>query len=235
MSNCQYCGAELIEGDLFCHACGSPVRKAGDFKQPQQEYITKAQPIYVIRKPLIARNFILWYLISMVASPLMMIYLYFNFQDLNNLDEFERPTKVPVMDINMTTILILMVLGFLGLGIFTFPYLYYLKWEKLYQYLESDPNKQKNKIDSGKKIAGIYAGYMALVILFSIGYALFSVFAPMYSFNAMIIIMVVFYLIVIGGSLGFAVYYLIQSYRWQEAYNELAYRICPETIKQDLF
>ena len=47
--------------------------------------------------------------------------------------------------------------------------------------------------------------------------------------------MIVFYFVITASSLGFAVYFMIQSYRWQEAYNELAYRICPETIKQDIF
>ena len=246
MSKCSFCGTELLEGDLFCHSCGSPVESDTGIKPPQQEQLGYAQsaqkafsgyskPITTSYQPLIARKFILWYLLSMLFGPLIYVYLYFNFQDLDRLYQYNRPSSIPAMNIDINKIFIIGAIGlFCGFGIFYIPYIYYLKWEKLHRYIEHSEIKPNTRPASGKQVLVVMIVNTLISIVAAVLYAVFSTILQ-FSSSMPLLYMGIMYVAIMIPAIIFGIYFLIQSYRWQEAYNEIAFRICPNTIRQDLF
>ncbi|MHA1557739.1 MAG: zinc-ribbon domain-containing protein [Candidatus Heimdallarchaeota archaeon] len=236
MYKCKNCGTEVLAGNSFCHNCGIQIESDSGFKQPDQEYLNQKKQFVVTQQPLIARNFWYWYLLSMLLSPLMYLYLYYNFEDLKKLDEYTRPSDAPPMNIDTNKILILGAVAiFCGLSPFIMPYIYYLKFEKLYQYVEAHPSKQQTRPVSGKKFAAFYIVYFILtMIVYTImmlgiyvfkyssttGYLIFIVCISAFSFVT---------------AIAFVIYFVVHSNKWQNAYNEIAYSVCPVTIQQDLF
>lgn len=236
MRKCENCGTEVLDDNVFCHNCGTQIHSNTGFKQPDQEYLNHNKQFIVTKQPLIARNFWYWYLLSILLSPLMYLYLYYNFEDLKNLDEYERPSETPPMNIDMTKILILGAIAiFCGLAAFIMPYIYYLKLEKLYQYIESQPSKQQTRTVSGKKFAAISIVYfiaiMILYVVMMLGLTVFN-FSSDAGFIAFSMSLYVSIFVII---IAFTIYNIFHSNKWQKAYNEIAYSICPKTIKQDLF
>lgn len=246
MATCPSCGTTVLPSDAFCPSCGSPLdqRKefAGEYQEPKGETDFPKQPYptkmveHRTAEPLVARNYLYWFLISLVFSPMMFIYYYFNFEDLNKLAKYDRPPGVPSPEVDTNRLIILVVVSVCcGLGIFIFPYIFYLKFEKLYRYIENHPVKLQNKPVSGRKFITAYLisfGIMLLGVIFIVVVQVVGVYSGSMTLNLLVIPA---YIIMVIPSLIIGIFNIIWSHRWQEAYNELAYKICPDTIQKDLF
>ena len=139
MKYCPECGNKNQDDHSFCMNCGSAldqlVVKSIPTLEPQPAPYQPSAPL------LVRRNFLIWWLLSMVASPLYMVYLYFNFEDMNNL-ELARPHKEgPSLVTNKDNIILYLVLS--AFIPFFIIIVRYWKYDKFYNYLEYSSMKNK--------------------------------------------------------------------------------------------
>ncbi|MFW9924168.1 MAG: zinc-ribbon domain-containing protein [Candidatus Thorarchaeota archaeon] len=238
MKYCENCGAAVDESNKFCPSCGYTLADEGS---PSKIQTIKQQPDIQMASEsklpqLVARSYWIWFLISLVLSIFSMIYLYLNFEDLNKLNQYPRPKEVSSTEVNMTTIIILGIISIIcGLGFFIMPYIIYLKFKLLYDYINSHPTKQNTIPISGQKYVKYFFICIGIVIIGLIFIALSqTVFYSMGDFLP-IFSMIIGNFIAFIPVIVFGIYMLIQSAKWQEAYNERAYIVSPNTLKKDLF
>ncbi len=180
---------------------------------------------------LVRRNFLIWWLLSFVASPLYMVYLYFNFEDMNNL-ELARPHKEgPSLVMNKDNIILYLVLS--AFIPFFSIIVRYWKYDKFYNYLEFSSVKNQTMPISGKKQLGIS---IAMIVLLIIGAVLLNLLALPIVFNLMWLMGLFIGLgsvcIIAGMVLSF--YYIYTEYIWQKAMNERVLMINPQAEEKTL-
>jgi hypothetical protein len=187
-------------------------------------------------EPLQTRNYWIWLLIIICTGGLgAILYLYLTLSDLNKLDTHPKPAGVPSTHIDMNQMLIILLFGiFCGFSGIVIMYLNYIKYDKLHNYIEAHPIRQQNKCASGTKylLVSIVATLLSSVSFVFVYMALMITggFSTAGGSLALIILFSVIGLI----SLGLGIFRLILEYQWQEAYNERALLIDPNTIQSTL-
>ncbi|MCK5046132.1 MAG: zinc-ribbon domain-containing protein [Candidatus Heimdallarchaeota archaeon] len=230
MKYCPECGNKNQDDHTFCMNCGTALDqlevKSIPTLKPQPAPHQPSAPV------LVRRNFLIWWLLSMVASPLYMVYLYFNFEDMNNL-ELARPHKEgPSLVTNKNNIILYLVLSAF-IPFFTFIVRYW-KYDRFYNYLEFSSVKNQTMPMSGKKQLGIS---IAMMILLIIGSVLLNLIALPIVFNLMWLMGLFIGLgaacLIVGMVLSF--YYIYTEYIWQKAMNERILMINPHAEEKTLF
>ncbi len=227
---CPECGNKNQDDHTFCMNCGSAldqlVVKSIPTLEPQPAPYQPSAPL------LVRRNFLIWWLLSMVASPLYMVYLYFNFEDMNNL-ELARPHKEgPSLETNKDNIILYLVLS--AFIPFFIIIVRYWKYDKFYNYLEYSSMKNQTMPISGKKQIGLLITMVSTLI---IGSVLLNLIALPIVFN-LIWLMGLFIglgaaCLLVGVVLSF--YYIYTEYIWQKAMNERVLMINPQAEEKTLF
>jgi hypothetical protein len=223
---CPNCGAENSKESQFCGECGISLIETTKPVQLESE----SEPFFnAERANLVRRSYLIWFLLTMVISAFNFVYLYFNFQDLNELDKATPNKEGPPIKTESDKIIIYMVLS-LFIPFFMFPVVYW-KYDKLYKYLKANPMKQKTMPISGKK----RLTYQILMFFFSlIGGVLISVGTYFYDPLILYILMPLGSVLLLVG-MGLGIYIIVCDYRWQEALNERILQINPNAPEKSLF
>lgn len=176
--------------------------------------------------------FRIWWLLSYVASPIYTVYLYFNFEDLNNLAQVRPPKEGPSLIIDKNNILIYIVLS-LFIPFFIIIVRYW-KYDKFYKYLEYNSVENQTMPISGKKQLGLSIALFALLFGGS-------------TFMGLLALPIVFYEIWLMGlfiglglallltGMGLSFYFIYTEYIWQKAMNEQVLMINPQAEEKMLF
>ncbi|MFW9923250.1 MAG: hypothetical protein ACFFDW_08200 [Candidatus Thorarchaeota archaeon] len=161
------------------------------------------------------RNFWLWVLISFCTFGIGgIVYFYFNFADLNDLNAYPRPPEVPSTKIDIIIFVILCCcLPPIGFIVAT-----YMKFNKLHSYLERFPVKGQIRVASGLSAVLVSLAGTIIGSVYSFAWKIKQAFYPTSGSMVMTILYVVTSLL----SFGFAIYMLFLNYRWQEAFNQHA-------------
>ena len=231
MTYCPECGSE-IKGDFrFCNNCGSDLQALEKGKvptlKPQMQYQEPHAPNLLVR-----RNFLIWWLLSYLASPIYMVYYYFNFEDLNKLVQARPNKEGPNLLTDKNNILIYIVLAvFIPFFIIV---LRYWKYDKLHNYILYNEPKSKTIPDSGKKQIAI----SIMIFAFSlVGVAFFYllnipfIWGTSWMWGLFIGLGVAFVLV----GVGFSFYFIYSEYIWQKAMNEQVLLINPYAEEKTLF
>ena len=186
-------------------------------------------PLEMAIEPLDKRNFWKWFFISIFTFGIgMIIYTYYNFEDLNKMARYPKPDNVPTAETFSGTIAVILTLFTGGIGSII---LGYLKFNKLHHYIKNHPQQQDKNIPSGGKylfflLGGILIGGLAFAILY-VGLTIGLV-GPLFlsqgldpSQYVMIMTIVSF---VVGGAiiLGFYIKLFVMQIQWQNVYNKRA-------------
>ncbi|NHJ86014.1 MAG: zinc ribbon domain-containing protein [Asgard group archaeon] len=215
---CPNCGEQNSEEHVFCSKCGAelkPDEKKGTIMEsPRIAYET-------IMPTLVRRNYLLWFLYSIIISFFNAVYLYLNFEDLKSLKAYE-PNKIgQILDSDRTKLIVLVVLSIF------IPFIYvvlrYMKYKRLYDYLEghqirnytmpSNPNTQL--------VVSIMMYFLSIT-----GYVLYMViFYTDLNFATNPLFWVGIGLL--SSTVLFSIYFLVCDYYWQKALNERILMINP--------
>ncbi|MEA2071492.1 MAG: zinc-ribbon domain-containing protein [Asgard group archaeon] len=236
MLYCPECGTYVEEDVRFCPNCGANIEitKQEIVSEPpeEQELTTLKQPSYEPElPPLERRNFWIWFLLSIVTSGIgALIYSYINFEDMNKLNKYPKPARVPSIETDTSTYLILSVVG-LFLGFFPIINLIYTyrKFNLLYKYITNHPQSQKNMPPKPSKFIWAMVLSIVLPFLFSIPIIVLSVIQGYSGSSQQIafIIPIVFGSLMAVIGIGLLIYFIILQVRWQDAYNERVLMIDP--------
>jgi len=227
---CTFCGVKNLDDNVFCSKCGNKFIELDESGQPIQEIRTDPTP----KKPeLFIRNYLLWLLISLVVSPINLLYIYFNFEDMNKLWDYEGSIEGPSMKMDEDRIILLIflsyVIPFMGLVI------RYWKYKNFRTYLKYNAPKNQTIPISGKKYVGI--AIIDIILLYA-GIALMylTIYLPIASSSPLNFgLFLGFCLLTSLTSLGLSIYLLYNEYKWQKAMNERILTICPNAEEKPLF
>ncbi len=230
MKYCPECGKENQDNHLFCMNCGTELnrleKKSIPILEPQP---TPYQPNLPV---LVRRNFLIWWLLSYVASPIYLIYLYFNFEDLNNLVQLRPPKEGPSLKTDKNNVLIYIILStFIP---FFMIIVRYWKYDKFYKYLGYNSVKNQTMPISGKKQISLSILMFSMMLIGTV------------LLNLLILPMVYseFWLMGLFIALGVAslltgmvlsFYFIYTDYIWQKAMNEQILMINPHAEEKMLF
>ena len=180
------------------------------------------------------RSFWMWFLLGIVTFGIAsIVYLYYNIEDLNKLDQHPKPAGVPSTHTDTSNLLIIVIIG-LCTGFLSIIMIIatYMKFEKLHKYVAAHPQRQQTLPISGGKYLLI-----TLCMSFGVGILSYAVTIPAAFIpdpNTQLIVMLVISLVLSLVSLGVSIYVLIQQANWQKAYNERARMLCPGTPEKSL-
>ncbi|NHJ46476.1 MAG: zinc ribbon domain-containing protein [Asgard group archaeon] len=240
MTYCTNCGAFNEDKYKFCKNCGESLY--GDPK-PQQvgaqtsfAYTPDPKGPYAPKRTnLVRRNFLIWFVLSMATGIFNYIYMYYNFEDLNELDKQTPNKEGPSLYVDPSKMLIYMVLG-LFIPFFLWVVIYW-KYEKLHKYIKyNNPENQRTIPMSGKKRIALYiVSFVFALLMTGAGYVI-GYLGFFYSYSTIILgvfipLVIVFFIVAIGIS----IYTIICDYRWQQAYNERVLLIDPNAEEKMLF
>lgn len=180
------------------------------------------------------RSFWMWFLLGFVTFGIAsLVYLYYNIEDLNKLDQHPKPAGVPSTHTDTSNILILVIIGlFTGfLGIITLIATY-MKFEKLHKYITAHPHRQPTIPVSGGRfiLTSVLSSFCIGTLSYFVAIPMVFIQDPM---TGMIVTIVLSVVLGIVG-LGVSIYLLVQSANWQKAYNERARMLCPGTPEKSL-
>jgi len=227
---CPECGNKNQDDHSFCMNCGGALDQLEVKSIPTLE--PQARPHQPFAPVLVRRNYLIWWLLSYVASPMSLLYLYYNFEDMNNL-ELARPHKEgPSLTTEKNNIIIYIVLS--ALIPFVLIVVRYWKYDKFYKYLEYNSMKNQTMPISGKKMLTVSILMFSLMI---IGITLLYLLILPIVIN-LIWLMALFIglgsaFILVGMGLGF--YFIYTEYIWQKAMNERILMINPHAEEKTLF
>lgn len=227
---CPECGNKNQDDHSFCMKCGTDLDQLEKKSIPTLE--PQARPYQPVAPILVRRNFLIWWLLSYIANPIYLLYLYYNFEDMNNL-ELARPHKEgPSLKTDKDNMIIYLVLS--AFIPFFIIILRYWKYDKFYNYLEYNSAKNQTMPISGKKQIGLLITMVSTLI---IGSVLLNLLALPIVFN-LIWLMGLFIglgaaCLLVGVVLSF--YYIYTEYIWQKAMNERVLMINPQAEEKTLF
>jgi len=263
LSFCPSCGASIEKDkDTYCPFCGAPTKTEKKAEKPVTDYLQTevefpAKPMEPIAAPggyptgtsypaavapdpqglpqLEIRSFWMWTLLGIVTFGIAsFIYLYYNIEDLNKLDQYPKPAGVPSTRIDTSNMLIIVLIGFFT-GFISIIMLIatYMKFEKLYKYVQAHPQRQQTMPVSGGRLI-----LTSIISSFCLGILSFGIYLPILIIpeDPMLATMIVG---IIGGvvgliAIGFSIYMLTLSAKWQTAYNERARILCPGTPEKSM-
>ncbi|MCF2144505.1 MAG: zinc-ribbon domain-containing protein [Candidatus Heimdallarchaeota archaeon] len=227
MRFCGKCGTQIDDDSVsFCPSCGESLESIEEKQKEQLLTQLPTESKIVMDKPeLIRRNYLIWFLLSLATGIFSIVYLYFNFEDLNRLDKYRENPEVPSTHFEadqLTRYLILMfVLGlfFVIPGLVMNLIIKKKKYDLLYNYLRYSPTKQKTMPISGKKYLNLSILTAFLILVGSLVYFLY--FIPFISGTTWLYILLL--LVSIASNIGgivCAIFLRVHDYHWQQAYNE---------------
>lgn len=230
MKYCPECGNKNQDDHSFCMKCGMVLDQLEKKSIPTLE--PQARPQQPYAPVLVRRNFLIWWLLSYIASPIYMVYLYFNFEDMNNLELAKPHKEGPSLEMDKDKMMLYLVLSvFIPFFIFI---LRYWKYDKFYNYLEFNSVKNQTMPISGRKQLGLTIALFVMMISGSI----------LVSLTALPIVFDEFWLmwvfIGVGGAcmlvgMVLSFYFYYTEYIWQKAMNERVLMINPHAEEKTLF
>ncbi len=230
MTYCPECGNKIENDFRFCNKCGADLQNlekgTGPKMEPQVQYYHPTAP------NLVRRNFLIWWLLSYLASPIYMVYYYFNFEDLNNLVQARPNKEGPNLQTDKNNILIYIILSVV-IPFFIIVVRYW-KYDKLHKYIMYHEHDSKTIPPSGKKQVVVS---ILLFVMMLVGVALIYmiyipfVYSTVWLFGLMIGLGVAFILV----GLGLSFYFIYSEYIWQKAMNEQVLLINPYAEEKTLF
>ncbi|MHA1308873.1 MAG: zinc-ribbon domain-containing protein [Candidatus Heimdallarchaeota archaeon] len=232
MKYCRECGSENTEDSSFCTKCGTQfalVDENGKALQVTEQTIEQAKPV------LYRRNFLLWWVISFVASPIYLVYLYYNFEDLNAIEENDPSGEGSSMKTKRDTIMIWLILSYF------IPFIghvvRYWKFDKLHKYLSFNTETNQTMIMSGKK--RLWIGLLASFFVTAGTTLLYMLYLPYVTYISLtwlqfgLFLGIGLFLVLVGMVIAF--YLIYQEYIWQKAMNERILMINPNAEEKQLF
>ncbi|MBD3191518.1 MAG: hypothetical protein GF308_12790 [Candidatus Heimdallarchaeota archaeon] len=174
------------------------------------------------KPPLKQRNFWFWLISFFLTFGIgYIIYLYINFEDLNQLDRYPKSQSIPSTETDKILIIILIVLTG-GIGILL---AHYVKFQKLHDYLKYHPRKQTQHCPSGLRatIFTLFTGCISALawVPFWIITPILSGFVNNNGMGTTILIVALIFGLLLGlGAITLAIYLTVLNYQWQKAYNE---------------
>ncbi len=260
MSYCPSCGAEIGDHLEYCPSCGAQINAENKAKMAQLDHdeIQMAKPGHAQFQQelprLVQRNYLVWFLLTILTGFIGLVYIYFVFDDLKNLDKYPKPAGVKSTAINQNTIIIVIILYLLGLSVIANYIINGKKYGMFNDYLDTHPQKQMNLpsknyiklmifrdiiqfIGYGFLLAGFFILY-ASAFESAGGYISITNIGPLSSLMALSanILAIVFFSL---GSIFYipgliiAIYMIVLDFRWQEAMNERVRIIDPNFITKD--
>ncbi|MHA1187893.1 MAG: zinc ribbon domain-containing protein [Candidatus Heimdallarchaeota archaeon] len=258
MTFCPSCGASIETKDTYCPFCGAPTitekkeeKSAADIPaepvKPMQPIAAPGTITPVTSYPaatsvtvthtlpqLEIRSFWIWTLLTMVTGGIAgYVYLYYNIEDLNKLDQYPKPAGVPNTRTDTSNLVILVIIG-LCTGLISLIMLIatYMKFQKFHEYVKATPQRQTTIPISGTKFLLVTFGASICVGILAYGVSFLFLIIP----DPMIATIVIS---IVSGILGLVyigvlIYGFIQGANWQKAYNERARMLCPGTPEKSL-
>jgi len=226
---CRECGDKNTLDSTFCTKCGTQfaqVDENGKALQVTEQTKEHTKPV------LYRRNFLLWWILTFVASPIYLVYLYFNFEDMNALEENDPNREGPSMKTKKDTIIMFLILS--NFIPFVGHVVRYWKYDKFHKYLNYNAETNQTMIMSGKK--RLWTGLIAVFFLYAGITLLYMLYWPPATASALSLglfigIGVLCFLV----GMGIAIYLLYQEYLWQKAMNERILIIDPNAEEKQLF
>ena len=243
---CPKCGAEIV---------GIPAKKMESeviMTQPGHQQFEQATQVL---QPLVQRNYLLWFLMSMLIPLFGLLYLYFCFEDLKKMDQYPKPQNVPSTTLEQNQFIIYIVLYVLGLGIIANYMVYSKKYGMFNDYLDAHPRKQA-KLPSRNYIKLMIARDIMLllsIIALTFGFMLvpagllivepegfYGLLGVASGISTLALFIIGIVLCVLGGLMFIAIsiigiYQIVLDHRWQEAMNERVLILCPNAEMKSLF
>jgi hypothetical protein len=227
---CPECGNKIQDNHRFCNKCGADINLLEKKSIPTLE--PQGRPYQPDAPVLVRRNYLIWWLLTYLVSPLAYLYLFYNFEDLNNLLQARPPKEGPSLFTDKNNVLMYIVLSvFIP---FFIVIVRYWKYDKFYKYLEYSATKNQTIPLSGKKQLWLSIGMLILVMGGSTFFGLMGlpiVFYEMWLFGLFIGLGIA--LTLVGMGLGF--YSIYAEYIWQKAMNEQVLMINPHAEEKTLF
>jgi len=226
---CRECGEKNTADSSFCTKCGTQFVEVSE----DRKGLPVAKPAIVLAKPILyRRNFLLWWILTFVASPIYLVYLYFNFEDMNALEENDPNREGPSMKTKKDNIIMFLILS--NFIPFVGHIVRYWKFDKFHTYLNYNADKNQTRIMSGKK--RLWTGLIAVFFLYAgitLLYMLYWPPATATALNLGLFIGIGVLCFLIG--MGLSIYLLYQEYLWQKAMNERMLTINPNAEEKQLF
>ena len=229
MKYCRECGEKNTVDSSFCTKCGTQFMQLDETGKSVQKIRTDLAPV----KPVLyTRNFLLWWLLSYIATPVYLIYIYLNFEDMNKLEEIDDANEGPSMSMEKDSIIVYLILSlfipFVGLVV------RYWKFDKFHKYLTFNSEKNQTMPISGKKrlwlnIITVFFTYAGITLL----YMLYWPVATSTALYLGLFIGLGLLCMLIGTSIG--IYLIYTEYIWQKAMNERILMIDPNAEEKQLF
>ncbi len=252
MTYCPSCGAEIGDHLEYCPSCGAQINAEDKNKipKPGHDEIQMAKSGHAQFQQelpqLVQRNYLIWFLLSYLTGVVMFIYMYFVFDDLNKLDKYPKPAGVKSTYLDQNTVILYIVLYFLGFGIIANYLVNSKKYGMFNDYLDTHPQKQ-NKLPSKKyiklmivrDILGFLMSGVGMVFyfIFLIGFDMLNIGSGIPTFSNAMLIMSIIAIVLTGicfvAVMIIAIYLIVLDFRWQEAMNERVRIIDPNFIKKD--
>ncbi|MBK5115078.1 MAG: zinc ribbon domain-containing protein [Candidatus Heimdallarchaeota archaeon] len=230
MTFCPECGNKIQENHQFCNKCGADInlfeKKSIPSLEPQARAYQPSAPA------LVRRNYLIWWLLTYLVSPFAYLYLYYNFEDLNNLVQVRPPKEGPSLITDKNSVLMYIILSvFIPFFIIVVRY---WKYDKFYKYLEYSGTKIQTMPISGKK----QLAYSIMLFVFLLtGIALLYMLYIPFVLNTVWLIGLFIGLgaACVLASMGFSFYFIYTEYIWQKAMNEQVLMINPHAEEKTLF
>ncbi len=232
MKYCRECGEKNTLDSTFCTKCGTQfalVDEKGKELQATEPTIEQVKPV------LYRRNFLLWWVITFVAAPIYLLYLYYNFEDMNTLEEIDTSREGSSMRTEKDKILIFLILSYF------IPFIghvvRYWKFDKFHKYLSYNAETNQTMIMSGKKrlwIGLLFSFFVtAGTTLLYMLYLPYATSIPLTWLQYGLFLGIGLFLILVGLIIAF--YLIYQEYIWQKAMNERILMINPNAEEKQLF
>lgn len=230
MKYCRECGEKNSDDSSFCTKCGTQFALLKETGSAIVEHkVITEQPRVA---PLVRRNFLLWWALSFVASPLYFVYIYFNFEDMNNLEERDVAKEGPSMKMEKDNIIMYMILSFIipFVGIVV----RYWKYDKFHKYLEYNYEKNQTMPISGKKYVWLT---VIMILMLTIGSVLLNLLPLPFIFTSglMLGLFIGISVLTLIVGMGISFYLIYIEHIWQKAMNERILMIDPNAEEKSLF
>ncbi len=237
MTFCTNCGAENKAKHKYCVYCSAPLHDEKDMKEVSKklkdtslDYMPRIATDY---SNLVRRNYLIWYLFSIVISLFAYIYLYINFMDLNELDRLTPNKEGPSLKTDLNNLILELVLClFIP---FYIVVVYHRKYKLLNDYFEYNQKKQKIIPIEARKRTGLFILVFVLLLIstacLTIGPVLMSIYYAPIFLAIFLPIGIVLALVCIG----IGIYLIYCDYIWQKALNERILMINPNAEEKLLF
>lgn len=237
LTYCTYCGEENIDKHQYCIKCGAALYNEEKKKQISKQKIDtsldyKPRTIPEVSS-LVRRNYLIWYLLSMLFSFFMYFYLYNNFMDLNELEKHTPNKEGPSLYTDPNKLILELVLSLIIP--FYIIVVYHRKYKLLNEYFEYNQKNQKVIPISASKRIGLFILIFFLLLISTTCLTLGPVLMSIYYSTIFLAIFLPIGIVLTIAVVVIAIYLIYYDYKWQEALNERILMINPNAEERILF